>query len=256
MARLLKFEFRKLFFQKSFYICGGISLILMIATMVISHMASLMIAEGQLLNPANDGVKAAVSAVDLSSIQLILPIFLPLYVCVDFTQGTIKNILARGFSRSQVLWSKYIVCQVAGLSIYAIHFVFALCLGSLLGGLGQWSLKALASLAVQTLVLTASISFYFMLCMLFQTMGASISLGILLPSVGGTILNVTQLLTEAYGMDLKIDLSYISVTGLTGKISDLGSFHKSDLISCLVVSLIYLFLTCLFSCVRMGRKEY
>jgi len=256
MTRLLKFEFRKLFFQKSFYICGGISLILMIATMVISRMASLMIPEGAILNPANNGVNAALSAIDLSSIQLILPIFLPLYICMDFTQGTIKNILARGFSRNQVLWSKYIVSVVAGLAVYAIHFVCALTLGWIFGGPGEWGLKAIASLGVQTLILIASVSFYFMLCMIFQTMGASISLGILLPSVGGTVLNITQLLTEAYGVDLKIDLSYISVTGLTGKISDLHGFHKSDLISCLLVSLIYVVLACFFSCLRMSRKEY
>ncbi len=96
MNNLMKFEFRKLFKQKSFYICT--------AVMLGMSFIGLLLNKALASNPDFNIVlptasSALLSAVSSSSFTMVCGIFIALFVCTDYDQQTIKNVYSRGFSR-------------------------------------------------------------------------------------------------------------------------------------------------------------
>lgn len=107
MKNLLKFEFHKLFKQKSFYICTIIMLVLSFFSILLNK----SLANNPELNMAMPMVMSSLlTAVNSSNFTMICGIFIALFVCTDYDQQTIKNVYSRGFSRSKVYFAKYIVC--------------------------------------------------------------------------------------------------------------------------------------------------
>ena len=89
MNNLLKFEFRKLFNQKSFYICTGV----MLALSFIAMLFNKALAENSDLNTVMPTAKSALlSAISSSNFTIICGIFIALFVCTDYDQQTIKNV--------------------------------------------------------------------------------------------------------------------------------------------------------------------
>ena len=103
MKNLLKLEFRKLKTRKSFYIC--------IAVMVGMFAISTFTING-LINPdfsedlGLSGINSLIGALSSSSFTMISGIFVALFVCEDYTSQTVKNIYAKGYSRTKVYLSK------------------------------------------------------------------------------------------------------------------------------------------------------
>lgn len=129
MGQLFRFEFRKLFRQKSFYICGCvlIGLILLTAVtlnMIYSLSQGNMEAGGVTVSASDDGflytgIYMLVGAVSSSNFTIVLAVFLSLFVCSDYTNGTLKNIIARGYSRTRIYAVKYMV-SLAATTVYTI----------------------------------------------------------------------------------------------------------------------------------------
>ena len=121
MNNLLKFEFRKLFNQKSFYICTGV----MLALSFIAMLFNKALAENSDLNTVMPTAKSALlSAISSSNFTIICGIFIALFVCTDYDQQTIKNVYSRGFSRNSVYFAKYIVCVISTIVMFAVILVF------------------------------------------------------------------------------------------------------------------------------------
>ena len=125
MKNLIKLQFRNLFHNKLFYVCLIITLLSpildFIAEIVIPNIPSL--AE----NILKDGIKYTKvfpEFIDFLSggIGLIGKIFIALFCCFDFTEGTTKNIIARGYSKTQFLLSKYITTTIGLFIMYIITF--------------------------------------------------------------------------------------------------------------------------------------
>ena len=104
MNRLIKLQFRNLFHSKQFYVCIGLYLLTNIGL--------------QYLVPQQSAVKVLPQITSLlsSELSIISIIFIALFSCLDFNEGTTKNIIARGYTKTQLLISKYIT-TLAGLLI-------------------------------------------------------------------------------------------------------------------------------------------
>ena len=104
MGNLLRFEFRKLFGQKSFYVCT----LLLLLFVFLSAVLSKLIAENadDASYPALMTVNILRSSLQSANLPLILGIFTALFVCTDHADGTIKNIYAKGYPRTAVYFSK------------------------------------------------------------------------------------------------------------------------------------------------------
>ena len=127
MNRLIKFQVINMFKQKSFYVC----LCLLIL------MGPILTFIGAFNTPNYETIKVMPQMVSLLSgeISLLSTIFIALFCCLDFNEGTTKNIIGRGYSRTQVLLSKYIVSLIGLFSFYIISFIVIFCLFGI-NGLG------------------------------------------------------------------------------------------------------------------------
>ena len=125
MFRLLNFEFRKLIRQKSFYICIGVMLALLLFS---AYTAELMTSESGIENPELNGTNYLMEAVSSSALFSVLAVFIPLFVCEDYASGTIRNVITRGFSRFEIFAAKLIAV------IFASVFMTAVCLAAAVAG--------------------------------------------------------------------------------------------------------------------------
>lgn len=214
MGQLFRFEFRKLFRQKSFYICGCvlIGLILLTAVtlnMIYSLSQGNMEAGGVTVSASDDGflytgIYMLVGAVSSSNFTIVLAVFLSLFVCSDYTNGTLKNIIARGYSRTRIYAVKYMV------SLAATTFYTIVCwLTGFLAGTAFWEVGSLSgttgdlvtTLLLQLLGNFAYTSLFFLIAVLFKKTGGSIAVGIIGPLVLSMIISLADTLTHKKSFD-------------------------------------------------------
>ena len=231
MNNLLKFEFRKLFKQKSFYICTAV----MLALSVVGLMLNRALAENAELNMTMPTAKSALlSAVSSSNFTMICGIFIALFVCTDYDQQTIKNVYSRGFSRNNVYFAKFIVCVLSTVAMFAVTLIFTYVAGGVMfDGTAETGNYA-GLIAGQLLYCLAYSSFVFAVSLIVKKVGISIALAILGPSLIGTVVN----LADAF---LKIENFKIGSYWLDGFIGDLTSLttDSTRLTVCIVLSLVY-----------------
>ena len=145
-----------------------------------------------------------VGAVSSSNFTIILAVFLSLFVCSDYTNGTLKNIIARGYSRTRIYAVKYMV-SLAATTVYTI-----VCwLTGFLAGTAFWKVGSLSgttgdlviTLLLQLLGNFAYTSLFFLIAVLFKKTGGSIAVGIIGPLVLSMIISLADTLTHKKSFD-------------------------------------------------------
>lgn len=213
MKNLLKFEFTKLFKQKSLYICTAAMLAMSLVGLLLNN----TLANNPDFNMAMPTAKSALlSAVSSSSFTMICGIFIALFVCTDYDQQTIKNVYSRGFSRSNIYFAKYIVSVVSTIVMFAVTLIFTYALGAAMFDGTAESGNYSGLIAGQLLYCVAYSAFVFAVSLIVKKVGISIALAILGPSLIGTVIN----LADAF---LKIKNFKIGSYWLDGFIGDLTS---------------------------------
>lgn len=253
MGNLLKFEFRKLRKQKSFYICTAIMVALLLMTALLLNFIQ-DIASALPEEPSEDGVNISVSvdegaskfvtldfvvgALSNASFVTIVGIFAVLFLCSDYEQQTIKNIFARGYSRQAVCLSKWITLFIGATVMFVVVEMAALVIGWIYFGFdGMDSTKFPTVLGVQYLTAMANVTFAFALASAIRKNGGTIAAVIVAPSVIELVLN----LADSY---LKLeDFSLIDLW-LSSFMSDLSDVAVSTerMATCAVASVAYIVL--------------
>ncbi len=130
MGKLIRFEFRKLLKSKYVYIILGISLIFVIINGLTQNLAA-DIAKAY----TGEGIQVSsytfVRSTLSSIFSLLAGILIAIYVCEDFSQGVLKNIVGKGYAREKVLYSKYIVSLVATLVLALLTVLMAIIYGNI-----------------------------------------------------------------------------------------------------------------------------
>ena len=124
MKKLIRFEFRKLFRSKYFYVLAGISvLFVLISGLTTKAINDMITASGESGSAYSAYLftKGALSG----TYTILIGIFVALFATEDNSNGTIKNIYAKGYSRNQVYFSKYIVSLFAVVMISLATVVIA-----------------------------------------------------------------------------------------------------------------------------------
>ena len=147
MTHLIHFEYRKLLHMKSFYICAivmTISLLVAIATINYYEKNAVKAQESTTGNVTvevgvdpslknenfnmNDFINGAANGV---SITIFLAVVVSLFTCMDYSNGAIKNVISKGYRRSRVWLSKFIVTM----SISILYSVFVMAVGGIIAGI-------------------------------------------------------------------------------------------------------------------------
>ena len=232
MKNILKFEFHKLFRQKSFYVCSAI----MVVFSVIGIMITKSLAENnpELITGNLSGLSALLSAITSANFIMISGIFIALFVCTDHDNQTIKNIYSRGFSKTKVYISKLIVCLCAVIVMLAITLGVSYISGASTFGNELGNGNYLALILGQIPLVIAYSTLVFAISSIFRKVGTSIALAILGPSLINTVLNLLDSM-------LKTDKFKLSSYWLDSFTTDLTALTTSTtrLIICAVICAVY-----------------
>lgn len=112
MEKLLKFQLRNIFHNKLFYVC-------LLITILTDPIASFIM---PLAMKTNQTIPVLQYIINYLSFEpgIVNTIFITLFFTFDFTEGTIKNIIARGYSKSRYLFSKYVSIFIGLVTVYGI----------------------------------------------------------------------------------------------------------------------------------------
>lgn len=212
MSRLLKSDFRKLFKGKSFWVCSIIILLLGIGLTFLFHAAyDLLISNmgmGEILAMSGASVNIpflsanAWSVVQTffgdSDIVTLLSIAMVLFITSEYTAGTYKNSISRGFSRTAVYLSKFIVSLFIMFVLSLLYLVPAgVTAGILYGDWGSASVQTVVTvILINLLELIAFTAFLTMLSFMIKSTGGAIALTLVLISIVPTILEIFNILFE------------------------------------------------------------
>ena len=120
MNRLVKLQLRNIFHSRFFYVC--LALVLLLSP--IGQFLLEMFSKSTKPSP----VFTVLITYFNSELDLISKIFIVLLCCMDFSEGTTKNIIARGYTRTQLLFSKYIATLIGLFTIYLAVIILSFAL--------------------------------------------------------------------------------------------------------------------------------
>ena len=210
MGNMLKFELRRLLKKPVFYVmlglCVGVAIFMVFSMRIsmdymIQHMGeSEYYAYGIDENYVKENFVENLSPqkLVLSEFWYILPtvlaVFVGIFVCEDRVRGTIKNIYARGYSRTSVFLAKFIVSSATSVLLYWLVIAAIYLSGMIVFATAPFevhpqTVKGFWLLILgRTLVLLAANAGYFMLSELIGSTGFSIAANIFAPSILNRIL--------------------------------------------------------------------
>ncbi|MBR4345156.1 MAG: ABC transporter permease [Lachnospiraceae bacterium] len=269
MKELLSFEFRKLRRTKSLWICTIIMVVLKIAGVVITYATQRMITTlstvegiseadlgGTILS--SSGLKELATASNGSNITILFAIFVTLFICSDFTEGTIKNILSRGFTREQVFFAKSICIVCAGILFGLLSMLVGFIAGTVAFGVGSgFSSSLIFSMLIQLLALIAYIMMDVLLAVLFTKAGGSMTLGIIIPMVVPMIGQLGDLAFSAIIESIDYNDAVVSRYLISHNLSSISNLNVSGgtLAIAAVIFVVYIILFTLLGILSIRKKE-
>ena len=238
MRKLVKFELSKLTKSKSFIICTFImilTLFLNVLTMwgmeeMMKELAEEMGEMAGLLE--YDMITSVLQAANNASFVMLSGIVIAIMVCSDFSQGTVKTVISRGYSRTHVYFAKLISMSVMSAFMYLVAVLFGWIFGmAFFGFSAPADASWLGILAVQFVSAIALAAFSFFLSAAVRKLSTSIVLIIVVPTVIQLILTMVDLFAETHLSDYWIS----SVFALLSQ----SGVETARIVSALITSFVY-----------------
>ncbi len=207
--------------------------------------------EGNLFRLQVTGSYFLLNAISQSKLEMFLGVFIAIFVCSDFGEGTIRNIISRGFSRRNVFISKYVSCLVASLGLAIMSLVVGFAFGTIFGGIGDnWSIRFLPLIAAQILTVFAYASVFVFFSLLLKKLGGAITIAIVLPIVLPLLLT----LMNAIFSKSHFDFTNLWLSGCMTSLADPNIEPKSFIVS-LIVPSIYILLSDILGLIFFKKAE-
>ena len=206
MAKLLRYELRRLLHARSLYVClavlGALALLPvgMLYALTSPALLGSLTQQGVTIT-AEQGVGLTgryflLQALSGGTVELVLAVFLGIFVCGAYTEGTVRNAAARGYGRAALYASGLVASSLAAALMVVLCWLCSAGAASALWGFGgALSGAEVAGLALQLLVLLAFAALLYLLCILTRATGAAIAIGVLAPSLIGSLLQLVDALT-------------------------------------------------------------
>lgn len=208
MGKLLRFEFRKLFRAKSFYILAAILVGWIVIDCLLTGLPG-RFKDPQEIAPLYPFLKGLITNI----FMIVIGLFVAIYCSQDMALGTIKNIYGKGFSRAKVYFSKYIVTLVASFIIAIVVYVVTLPFFPLFD-LSQPIQDNVFLIALGIILgIVAYHGIFFAISMSFKHLAASISINMVIPVV---ISPIVTLIDATALKDISFKISPYWIDGLLG----------------------------------------
>ena len=248
MNNLIKLELRNILKQKSFLICLIISNALVIIGILASNLLNEMAKQA--------GVKDALLGVNAfdtllgylqgGNITLLLAIVISIYFGASHSEGTIKNIIAKGYTRKDFFIAKIIGAIIATLIfiITAIFFNYIMCFIMRIN-IETFSLIHLSKLGCITIAIIAETIMFSSLSFIIFKTGANIVANICIPLLFPLALTLIDVLAKT-----KIKISDFWIENTYSLVS-----NNSKLLFVLIVSIVYIIIFSILGITLTKRKE-
>lgn len=241
MGKLFLFEARKLARQKSLYICFAIAvamLVLVALVYAILQGYSDRFSDGTLDGEPVFGVaKFTKNTFSNCDFFLLLAVIVTLFCCNDYSNATIKNIYAKGYSRAKVYFSKYLFSLALSLVLAAACIIISYVIGAIFAKPDDGG--QLAEIMVcQLITVIGYHGIFFSVSMMLTKVGGSLAINILAPMLFGTVLSLLTLLIQSAATGSEIDLGYIWFDSVFAGLSK-SSVETETFIRAVLMSLIY-----------------
>lgn len=222
MRDLLRFEFRKLRTQKSFYICLAIMIAMILITgitykVILEYMpdtaAAVETEGGGILPKTFSGF--LLGFVSASMFSMLTAIFVSIAVCDDYDNQIVKNIYARGYSRENCYFAKLIYVLAVTTFMFLCSLIFAAVIGGAFFGFNGVNGKTFILLGGQYIVCMSGVAFSFAIASAIRKLGATIAINIIVPMIIPLLLELADTLLKIKGF--KIEEIWVSsfLTSLT-----------------------------------------
>lgn len=197
MARLLRSDFYRLFKSKSFYICTAVAFSLFCLSLLMVELVYHMSDSNKTMYAnaiPKDGLSYGLSAfTDGSDAKMIIGIVIAIFVAAEFTHGTMKNVVSKGFSKIQIYLSKLITMIAAAcIMLFVTSFVGTVFASIATGKVGHFSgdfvSQIFKTLGIEILLYAALVSLYVLVAMLVRNMGGAIAINIIVISMFAPII--------------------------------------------------------------------
>lgn len=250
MSNVLSAEWVKLKKSKSYKVCFIITVALGFLVLGSLALTKSMFSEEMMQEMASEmGEAYSIYQNDLSGsmvlsqlfsggdIQLVFAVFVSIFVAMEFSNGTIKNIASRGYSRIKFYLGKVIISSLAVTIMITGMLVVVTLVASLIWGFGHMqgveALDILVFLLVQ-FCLNIAISLVFVaVAMVVQSNGVSIAINLVLVMLVPLVFTIIDLIFEN---EYNISQYWIGTTISEASLLPLDS---GMIVKSLIVALVY-----------------
>lgn len=255
MNKMLKFELRKFFHSPVFYFCilalvmgnlMNIAVYKLLEMVPVEMPDDMGMGLNELLSMQTNGATMLMSSIMNSSLISVLSIFSALFICEDFGNNTAKNILARGYTRNQLVLSKLISTTIASVLFVIIAMITGFFFGWVIGGkVGPWTHSLFLYLFGQIIAIIAFNIIYAVLAFVFRKAAPTIAVTLLSSSFIPLILKALSNVFEIKGFDL--EMASLSNAVLATANTTYHSEHLTTLLICSAVYLVIGAASCFFT---------
>lgn len=205
MNRLIQSDFYRLFKSKSYYICTGVALFLLITNVLLANWLTISAGEENpmyAIFPYKDGISYGLTVFSNSNILMIIAIFTAIFVTAEFAHGTMKNAVSKGFSKLQIYLSKMITMTAAAFLVFLVSFIAAVITTTIITGTvgeftGEYVGYIFKTIGIELLLNVALTSVLVMVSMIFRNLGGVIAIDIIgVLTLGTLIFSLLELLFD------------------------------------------------------------
>jgi ABC-2 type transport system permease protein len=253
MLNLLRSDFYRLFKTKSFYICAAIEVALFILNALILNWAATLTSEDRAVYQSMlpDGGLDFASSVFSGNIQLLIGIIIAIFVTAEFSHGTMKNSVSKGFLRWKIYASKGISMLAAAYLLIFVTFIIGAGVGAVLfGGMGVFTADLFKKIGIELLLYAALVSFFLLISMVIRNLGGVLAINILgVLTVEPLIYQIIELINKG-----KIEFSKYSL------VNNIDFYNSSaaggdDYLRSAVVALVYLAITLILGLLAFRKAD-
>lgn len=220
MANMFRFELRRLLRKPRFYICLGLCVVYVILVLLsanASYHTFIGFSDKDYIreNFTNELSPEifSLSVAGRALLPTFLAVFTGIFVTEDRVQGTIKNIYARGYSRTVVFFARYLTSTITAVIFFLANFLVSFCGSTVLCATSPLGIEPIHVNGFFLLVLGQFVSilaintFYFMLSELVNHTGSAMSLNLFAPAL---VKGVLFILVEIFWLFSRSDYRYYS----------------------------------------------
>ena len=261
MKSLIGFELRKLFRARVLYICAGVLVVLVLLFAGINKLQQVVMEEAITgiqagdetlkINTGDDmpesiaalmgmagshsGIRDMLQALTNVYIIIVFAVFVAVFFCGDYGNGTIKNVFTKGYSRTQVFFAKYLICLAVSLAYALLVMLTGFLSGLVLWEAGkEWSGRIALLLLLQLLAVAGFNALFCFLAAAFRRVGSAMGIGLALTIMIPMVLTLIELFADKSGVK-------VSQYWLSGCIALVSSPKATDanMLQCAVCSAAY-----------------